>query len=160
MVGCVVTPINPTTLTAGGAVLKYGTKNVRIQCNCTDNNGVVDVVRWYNPNGIMLIDPASPHFNSSVPHSTTVTKYDKSNAILVIPIFTYYYAGIYTCGRKVLPPGTPNTTINLTLPGELLSSFCLSVCKFSQKIVVIYIHIAITMVILAITWSHSNYVHL
>ena len=119
MIGCVVTPINPTTLTAGGAVLKYGTKNVKIQCNCTGIDGVVDIVKWYNPDGIRLIGPTSPRFNGSVPHLTTVTKYDKSNAILVIPTFTYYYAGIYTCGRRVYPPGIPNTTINLTLDGEL-----------------------------------------
>ena len=120
MVGCVATPISPTTLTAGGMVLKYGTKNVRIQCNCTDNDGVVDVVKWYNPDGIRLISHYSPRFNGSIPH-LKVIKYDKSNVILVIPTFTYYYAGIYTCGRRVYPPGTPNTTINLTLHGELIS---------------------------------------
>ena len=121
MDGCVATQINPTTLIAGGAVLKYGTKNVMIQCNCTDNGHVINDVKWHNPDGIRLVDPASPHFNSSVPHVTTVNKYDKSNVILVIPTFTYYYAGIYTCGRRVYPLGTPNTTINLTLLGELIS---------------------------------------
>ena len=119
MIGCVVTPINPTTLTAGGAVLKYGTKNVKIQCNCTDIDGVVGIVKWHNPDGIRLVSPTSPRFNGSVPHLTTVTKYNKSNAILVIPTFTYYYAGIYTCGRRAYPPGIPNTTINFTLHGEL-----------------------------------------
>ena len=141
VVGCVATPINPITLTAGVVVhiLKYGTKNVMIQCNCTDNDGVVDFVRWHNPDGIRLISSAHPRFNGSVPHFTTVTKYDKSNAILVIPTFTYYYAGIYTCGRRrVYPPGTPNTTINFTLDGELISRCWLSV-TFSQKLAIIYI---------------------
>ena len=122
VVGCVVTPINPPTLTLTGGVLKYGTENVMIQCNCTDNDGVViNIVEWHNPDGITLVDPASPHFNSSIPHITTVTKYDRSSAILVIPTFTDYSAGIYTCGRGVYPPGRPNATINLTLYGELIS---------------------------------------
>ena len=119
VVRCVVTPINLHTLTVTGGVLKYGTENVMIQCNCTDNDGVVlDIVEWHNPDGITLVDPASLHFNSSIP---TVTKYDRSSAILVIPTFTDYSASIYTCGRGVYPPGRPNATINLTLYGELIS---------------------------------------
>ena len=136
VVGCVVTPINPPTLTVTGGVLKYGTKNVMIQCNCTDKDGmVIDVVRWHNPDGIRLVAPASPRFNSSIPHITTVTKYDRSNPILVIPTFTYYYTGVYTCGRrKVYPPGRSNATINLTLYGELISKCHPFKVTFSQKI--------------------------
>ena len=53
--GCIITPINPTTLTAAGGVLASGTVNVTIQCNnCTDGNGTLDRVRWYDPDGIKL----------------------------------------------------------------------------------------------------------
>ena len=125
VVGCTVTPINPPTLTTAGGVLNYGTENVMIKCNCTDDNGVVDTVKWYNPDIIRLLGPHHSHFNSSVPHITTVTKYDRSKAILVIPSFTYYYAGIYTCGRGKYPRQPLNATINLTLHGKLLSKGCL-----------------------------------
>ena len=135
MVGCVVTPINAPTLTVAGGVLKYGTENVMIQCNCIDNDGmIINVVKWYNPDGIKLVTPTSLHFNSSVPHITTVTKYDKSKVVLVIPTFTYYFAGVYTCGKRVLLPGRPNATINLTLYGELIYKCHPFMITFSQKI--------------------------
>ena len=96
VVGCTVTPVNPTTLTTAGGALNYGTENVMIKCNCTDNDGVVDVVRWYNPDGINLISPTNLHFNGTVPHFTRVIDNDNSNVILVIPMFTFFYAGVYT----------------------------------------------------------------
>ena len=133
MVGCTVTPVNPTTLTTAGGVLNYGNENVMIKCNCTDNDGVVDVVKWYNPDRIRLVGPANPRFNSSVPHITTVTKYDRSKATLVIPTFTYYYAGIYTCGRGKYPRWMLNATINLTLHGKLISKGCLFYGKTSLR---------------------------
>ena len=118
VVGCVVTPISPTTLTVAGGVLNYGTKNVRIQCNCTDNDGVAVLVRWHNPDGIKLISPLNSNFNSSVPHFKRVIDYDNTNIILVIPTFTYFYAGVYTCGRRDHKENTlPRTTVNLTLHG-------------------------------------------
>ena len=95
---------------------------------------IIDVVKWYNPEGTRLLDPTSPRFKSSVPHITTVTKYERSNPILVIPTFTYYYAGIYTCGKRVLQPGRPNAIINLTLYGEFISKCHSFMATFSQKI--------------------------
>ena len=119
VVGCVVTPLSPTTLTVAGGVLNYGTKNVRIQCNCTGDDGVVKFVRWFNPDGVKLISPLNLKLDSSVPHFTRYKKnsFDSSNVILVIPTFTYFYTGVYTCGERVRLPGTPFTTINLTLHG-------------------------------------------
>ena len=110
--GCNVTPINPTSLTAGGGILINGTENVMIQCNCTDDDMVVDPVAWYDPNGNGLFVrthithvPGTPYYNR-VP--------DDTNIILVIPTFTDSYDGIYTCGRRV-NNGAPNATVNLAI---------------------------------------------
>ena len=88
VVGCIVTPLNPTTLTTVGGELHYGAKNITVQCNCTENDSVVDIVRWYNSDGIRLISPRNSNFNSSDPHFTRVIDYDNTNVILVIPMFT------------------------------------------------------------------------
>lgn len=125
VVGCIVTPLNPTTLTAAGGVLHYGAKNITVQCNCTENGSVVKIVRWYNSDGIKLISPRHLHFNSSVPHFTRVIDYDNSNIILVIPMFAYFFAGVYTCGKRAeYPPGAPNATINFTLYGKVMYLCC------------------------------------
>ena len=125
VVGCIVTPLNPNTLTAAGGVLHYGAENITVQCNCTENGSVVNHVRWYNSDGIRLISLLNSHFNSSVPHFTRVTDNDNSNVILVIPIFTYFFAGVYTCGRRAeYPPGAPNATINFKLYGTLMYLCC------------------------------------
>ena len=114
---CTITAVNPTTLTAAGGVLANGTENVTIRCNCTDGNGiVVDPVRWYYPTG------------SKVRHSTRVSPGqpyrrkdpDEANVLLLIPTFSDFYDGIYTCGMNVARglPGPPIAAVNLTIGGK------------------------------------------
>ena len=110
---CIITPINPSTLTATGGELASGTENVTINCNCTDDGGMVVVnVSWYDPDGNRLVlsgfVPGTPHI---------IRAGDNTNVELVIPTFTDSYDGIYTCGMRVDDVsvlGPPNATIDLT----------------------------------------------
>ena len=118
---CILTPINPTTLTSAGGTLPNGTERVMIQCNCTNDNGKkINHVRWYDPDGNELLSPRSRHFNDDVPYFTRVTDRDNTNIILVIPMFTSSFDGIYTCGKRVNRglPGPPNASVNLTIDGK------------------------------------------
>ena len=111
---CIVTPLNPTTLTTSGGALLNGTTNVRIRCNCTDGGGTVLNARWYDPDGTRLVSDQNGAFNAAVPHFEFVTGVHR-NIILVIPTFTASNAGTYTCARNVpsLPP--PTATVELTI---------------------------------------------
>ena len=123
--GCNITPINPTTLTTAGGALASGTENVMILCNCTYGNGtVVDIVRWYNPDGIQLFLLSSDSYIPGTPHYTRLVDDSNTNIILVIPTFNDSYDGTYTCGRRVSSTqvGTPNTAVTLTIVGELIKS--------------------------------------
>ena len=119
--GCTITPINPTTLTAAGGVLASGTENVTIQCNnCTDGNGTLDRVRWYDPAGTKLFGQTNTNYVPGTPYFTRVD--DAENDItLVIPTFNDSYDGIYTCGERVGEgelPGPPNAAVTLTTGGK------------------------------------------
>ena len=125
-----VTPINPTTLTAGGGVLANGTENVTILCNCTANGVEVEFVRWYR-DGYQLVTfnnknymAGSPYYTRPYPHGDIYP--DNRYITLVIPIFTDSYDGTYTCGRRLddLQLGTPNVSVDLTISeiGELMSN--------------------------------------
>ena len=119
--GCTITPINPTTLTAAGGVLTSGTENVMIQCNCTYDNGtVVNMVRWYDPDGTRLIISTNDKYVTGSPYYSREP--DDTNTALVIPTFNNSYDGTYYCGRKFGrgPPQPPNAFVNLTIGGKLL----------------------------------------
>ena len=121
--GCIITPVIPTTLTATGGVLASGTKNVMIQCNCTDDDGVVvDPVQWYDPDGTRLVNTQNSQYMVGTPYYMSVVESDESNIVLVIPSFTDSYDGIYTCGRRVDSglPGSPTATVDLTIGGEFV----------------------------------------
>ena len=121
--------MSPTTLTVTGGEISSGTMNVRILCNCTRSNGnAVSTVRWYDPNGNILVSLLNGGFDGSVPHFTRVggdsgSDIDDSNVILVIPTFTHSYDGTYTCGREVNDfsnIGSPTAAVTLTIDGELM----------------------------------------
>ena len=118
--GCTITPINPTTLTAAGGVLASGTEDVTIQCNnCTDDDGtIVDLVRWYDPDGTRLLSSASYRYVVGTPYYSREP--DDTNIALVIPIFNDSYDGTYTCGKKKSrgPPNPPNAFVTLTISGK------------------------------------------
>ena len=117
---CTITPINPVTLTAAGGLLASGTVNVMIQCNCTDDDGmVVDRVRWYDPDGIRLLINTQNGYVAGTPYFRRAP--DNTNIILVIPTFNDTYDGTYTCGRRSsrLSVGAPNATVELTVNGKL-----------------------------------------
>ena len=136
---CTITPLNPSTLTATGGAINYGTMNVRIRCWCR----AVDVVRWYDPAGTRLVSARNPaEFNANVPHFTreggdSGNNVDNTNIILVIPTFNDSYDGRYTCGRNVadrtaLTP--PTADVTLTIISELMIN----------TISCLYIHTAFT----------------
>ena len=120
---CTITPLNPSTLTATGGAINYGTTNVRIRCRCTESDGTaVSIVRWYDPAGTRLVSARNPaEFNANVPYFTRVggdsgNIVDNTNIILVIPTFNDTYAGTYTCGRNAadrtaLTPPTADVTL-------------------------------------------------
>ena len=124
--GCTITPINPTTLTTAGGVLASGTENVMIQCNnCTNDDGTLDRIRWYDPDGYRLPRPANNHYVPGAPHFLKVDD-GNDDIILVIPTFNDSYDGTYTCGERVnygLLPGPPNAVVNLTIAGKLTVSY-------------------------------------
>ena len=115
---CIVTPLNPNTLTASGGAIVSGTTNVRIQCNCTDGNGAVLNARWFDPDGTKLASDANDAFDATVPHFEFVTGVPR-NVILVIPTFTASEAGTYTCGRNFASLDAvnvpPTATTDLTI---------------------------------------------
>ena len=129
---CTITPLNPSTLTATGGAINYGTENVRIRCSCTESNGnAVSIVRWYDPAGTRLVSARNPaEFNANVPHFTRVNgdqgnTVDNTDIILVIPTFNDSYDGMYTCGREVanreaLTP--PTADVMLTIISELMNN--------------------------------------
>ena len=122
--GCTITSINPTTLTAAGGVLASGTVNVTIQCNCTDDDGMVaDSVRWYDPDGTRLLVNTQKYYVAGTPYFRRAP--DDTNIILVIPTFNDSYDGTYTCGRRSgsLPVGAPNATVELTISSKLIISY-------------------------------------
>ena len=118
---CTITPLNPSNLSATGGALPNGTMNVMIQCNCTNDDGtVVGKVRWYDPAEIRLVAPGHGRFDANTPHFTRVNDDSDTHVVLIIPIFTDSYDGIYTCGKRVnknLPP-PPNAAVYLTIKGE------------------------------------------
>ena len=121
--GCTITPINPTTLTTAGGVLASGTVNVMIQCNnCTDDNGALTEIRWYDPNENRLFDPdRNVNYVAGTPHWSRIDGAD-DNIILVIPTFNDSYDGTYTCGPKGRrgPPGPPTSAVTLTIASKLM----------------------------------------
>ena len=115
--GCIVTPINPITLTATGGVLANGTENVMIQCNCTDDDGtVVEPLRWHDLNGTRLLLSEHRRYVAGTPYYRKEP--DNKNIVLVIPMFTDSYDGMYICGIKGLRPGVPSAIVNLTIGGK------------------------------------------
>ena len=122
---CTITPLNPTTLSATGGVITYGTVNVRIRCSCTESNGTaVSIVRWYDPAGTILLSSRNGAFDPNVPHFTRVgsdsgNNVDNTDIILVIPTFTDSYDGICPCGRNAddrasLTPPTAEVTLTIS----------------------------------------------
>ena len=127
---CNITPLNPTTLTATGGAIVYGTMNVRIRCSCT----TVDTVRWYDPDGTKLVSAQNTEFNPDVPHFTRVNSNNDRNVILVIPTFNDSYDGRYTCGRNVgdrsdLTSPTADVTLTITI-SELLIKKSVVCCTY------------------------------
>jgi len=111
-----LTPINPTTLSSAGGTLPNGTESVMIHCNCPDDGKKINRVRWYGPDGNRL---RSRRFNKDIPYFERVTDRNDTNIILVIPIFTNSFVGVYTCGKKLneRQAGPPNAAVNLTIDG-------------------------------------------
>ena len=120
---CTITPLNPTNaLTATGGTLASATDNVKIQCSCTINNDS-DVVRWYDPNGLQLLNNANENLIPGTPHYTRLEgPTDNMNIILVIPTFNDSYDGTYYCGIRVDNKTfkAPNASVVLTISGELM----------------------------------------
>ena len=129
---CNVTPLNPTSLTATGGVIAYGTTNVRIRCSCTESNGTpVNTVRWYDPAGIRLVSAQNTEFNSHVPHFTRVNANSNRDVILVIPTFNDSYDGTYTCGRNTDHRSTlnqPNANVTLTISELMINTIIVIYC--------------------------------
>ena len=132
---CNVTPLSPTTLTATGGAIVYGTMNVRIRCSCTQSDGTaVNTVRWYDPNGTKLVSALNTaQYNPNVPHFTRVNTNSDRDVILVIPTFNDSYDGRYTCGRNVadrslLTP--PAADVSLTNSELMISTiiYLLDIC--------------------------------
>ena len=126
--GCTITPISPTTLTATGGVLANGTENVIIQCNCTDDDGmVVNRIRWYDPAGTRLRSSHHVQFDHNIPYFERVNN-DDSNIILIIPIFNCSYDGTYTCGKLAndvvaLEPPMAAVTLNGKLTQSVICTY-------------------------------------
>ena len=117
---CTVTPLYPSTLTATGGAIANGTKSVMIQCNCTDNDGVVlNQIGWFNPEENRIFDQNQNNSTVGTPYSQTA--FGATIATLVIPTFSDSYDGTYTCGvGTTYPPGPPNAIVYLTIDGELM----------------------------------------
>ena len=115
--GCIVTPINLTTLTAAGGELAIGTENVMIQCNCTDDDGtILGPIRWHDPDGTRLLLSEHRKYVPGTPYYRREP--NDRNVVLVIPIFTDSFDGMYTCGIKGLPSGVPSAVVDLTIASK------------------------------------------
>lgn len=113
---CNVTSINPPDVTVVGGVLSvaYGTKNLMIQCSCSDvTNTFSDPVRWFSPDGSRVVQQINRTYLPSSPYFTKNP--DNRNIVLVIPTFNDSYDGTYSCGfGRDFPPREPNINIYLT----------------------------------------------
>ena len=108
---CVVTPINPPTLTAAGGVLADGTENVIFQCNC----GIgAPNARWYGPNGDLVRTATSTRYVPGSPYRID----GNVNVPLVIPTFNDLYDGNYTCRMRGSYGSSPTATVTLTIAGK------------------------------------------
>ena len=88
----------------------YGTKNVTIQCSCSNVNDL----KWFGPNTIIdeTFLPDAPYFTKN---------FDDKNIVLIIPTFNDSYDGNYSCGfGNSFPPKQP-IDIYLTI-GKYLHS--------------------------------------
>ena len=83
---CTVTPKNPILLTAIGGRLYDGMTNVKVNCNCTNQNP--EDILWYYPNGTRF-PPQSISIDS--PHVK------QQNGTLIIPRFSQLNEGTYYC---------------------------------------------------------------
>ena len=134
---CNVTPLNPSTLTATGGAIAYGTMNVRIRCSCTESDSTpVNTVRWYDPNGTRLVSARNTvKFNPDVPHFTRVNVNSDRDVILVIPTFNDSYDGRYTCGRNVANRSRltgPTADVTLTISELMINTiiYLLGICMW------------------------------
>ena len=78
-----------------------------IQCSCSDVTDMIsDPVRWFDPNGIRVIQQINNNYVLGTPYFTKTS--DDRNVVLVIPTFNDSYDGIYSCGfGKIFPPKEP-----------------------------------------------------
>ena len=117
---CIVTPLNPITLTATGEALVNGTVNVTIQCVCPVFGS--QRVRWYDINTNFVFRSVSPNYVDGSPYyiRNAVNGLD-DNVTLVIPTFNDSYDGTYSCGIRVNNTSftSPNAAVTLTI-GELM----------------------------------------
>ena len=114
---CIITPQNPTTLTATGGAVASGTTNVMIQCVCTGSSGIV---RWYDINTNLVGQLANP---DGSPYSIRNDPDGIDNDVtLVIPTFTDSYDGTYNCGIRSTDTSftSPSAAVTLTITGELM----------------------------------------
>ena len=145
---CNVTPLSPTTLTATGGAIAYGTMNVSIQCSCTESDGtVVNTVRWYNPDGTKLVTTLNAQYNPDAPYFTRVNANSNRDVILVIPTFNDSYNGTYTCGRNVadrsaLTPPTADVTLTTTISELMINeiSCLLHICSNVVALINCYLY--------------------
>ena len=67
---------------------------------------ISDPVRWFDPNGIRVIQQINNNYVLGTPYFTKTS--DDRNVVLVIPTFNDSYDGIYSCGfGKIFPPKEP-----------------------------------------------------
>ena len=132
---CNVTPLSPTTLTATGGAIVYGTMNVRIRCSCTESDGTaVNTVRWFDPDGTRLVSVQNTaQYNPNAPHFTRVNTNSDRDVILVIPTFNDSYNGTYTCGRNVANRSQltgPTADVTLTISELMVNTiiYLLDIC--------------------------------
>jgi len=87
--------------------------------NCSCNGGHDDKVWWFSPNGSRLHDYC---YTPNIKPYTTQT-YGKMSSVLVIPHFSYTFAGTYACGIGTsFPPSVMAVT-------ELSKCVCTYVCN-------------------------------
>ena len=123
---CIITPLNPTTLTATGGTVVSGTMNVMIQCACS----VTGSLRWYDINTNFLFQSAHQRYVASSPYFILgATIGNVQTVVLVIPIFNGSYDGTYNCGIRVNDTEftSPSAAVTLNI-GELMInivSYCM-----------------------------------
>ena len=116
---CVITPLNPTTLTATSGAIVNGTMDVRIQCVCTGSSGAI---RWYDINTNLLTATTNPNYMDGSPYYIRNNPNGADNDVtLVIPTFTDSYDGTYNCGIRDTDTSftSPSAAVTLTI-GELM----------------------------------------